>query len=94
MLILEALFYILAKVVAIYLNIATYSMLGRVILQFFLEPGESQLYALLFFISEPVIMPFRLIMAKFNIGQDSPLDLPFMTACLGVTLLQMFLPVI
>ena len=69
-------------------------MLGRVILQFFLDPGESQLYALLFFISEPVIMPFRLIMAKFNIGQDSPLDLPFMAASVGLFFIQMFLPVI
>ena len=91
---MEAIFYIFAKVVAIYLNIATYSMLGRMLLQFFTEPGESQLYALLFFISEPVIMPFRLIMAKFNIGQELPIDLPFMAASIGVVFIQMFLPVI
>lgn len=91
---MEAIFYIFAKVVAIYLNIATYSMLGRMLLQFFIEPGESQLYALLFFISEPVILPFRLVMAKLNIGQDLPIDLPFMAASVGVTFIQMLLPVI
>lgn len=91
---MEAIFYILAKVVAIYINIAAYSMLGRVILQFFVVPEESRFYALLFFISEPIIMPFRLILAKLNIGQDSPIDIAFMTAYFGVALLQLFLPVI
>ena len=91
---MEALLYILAKFVAIYLSIATYSMLGRVLLQFFVNPEESRLYAFLFFITEPIVLPFRLILAKFNIGQDTPLDIPFITACLGLTMIQMFLPII
>ena len=91
---MEAIFYILAKVVAIYLSIATYSMLGRVILQFFVVPEESRFFALLFFISEPVVIPFRLIMAKFNIGQNLPIDIPFMAAYFGLAFIRLFLPVI
>lgn len=91
---MEILLYILAKSVAIYLSVATYAMLGRVILQFFVNPEESRLYALLFFVTEPVILPFRLLLAKFNIGQNTPLDIPFITACLGISMIQMFLPVI
>ena len=63
---MEAILYVLAKVVAIYLSIATYAIFGRVILQFFVVPEESRLYALLFFISEPFIMPFRIIFARFH----------------------------
>ena len=91
---MEIIFYILAKSVAIYLNIATYAMLGRVLLQFFVNPGESRLYALLFFVTEPLILPFRLLLAKLNIGQNTPIDMGFITACLGISLIQMFLPVI
>jgi uncharacterized protein YggT (Ycf19 family) len=69
-------------------------MLGRVLLQFFVNPEESRLYAFLFFLSEPVILPFRILFAKFNIGQNTPLDMPFLTACLSLSLIQMFLPVI
>ncbi len=86
--------YILAKSVAIYLNLATYAMLGRVLLQFFANPEESRLYALLFMVTEPLILPFRLLLAKFNIGQNSPLDISFITACFGISLIRMFLPVI
>lgn len=91
---MEAVFYILAKVVAVYLGIATYSMLGRVLLQFFVVPEESRLYALLFFISEPVIVPFRLLFAKLNIGQGIPFDMPFMAACLALSVIRLFLPYI
>ena len=91
---MENVFFIIAKVVQIYLSVASYSMLGRVILQFFVNIEESRLYVLLCCLSEPVIMPFRFVMAKLNIGQNIPLDMPFMAACLGLSLLQLFLPII
>jgi len=91
---LEIILYILAKAVAIYLSLASYAMLGRVILGFFVNPEESRLFALCYFVSEPVVLPFRLIMAAFNIGQNSIIDMPFMAAYLGLTVIQMFLPII
>ena len=91
---MEALLYILAKPVAIYLGLATYAMLGRVILQIFVNPEESRLYALLFLFTEPIILPFRLILAKFNIGQNTIFDVPFIVACFGISFIQMMLPII
>ncbi|MBQ7363222.1 MAG: YggT family protein [Clostridia bacterium] len=91
---MEIILYILAKAVAIYLSLASYAMLGRVLLGFFVNPEESRLYALLLLVSEPVVLPFRLVMAKFNIGQNSILDMPFMAAYLGLSLAQLFLPII
>ena len=91
---METILYILAKTVAIYLTVAGYAMLGRVIVQFFVVPEESRLFALLLFITEPVILPFRVILGKLNIGQGVPFDIPFMAAYLALTLVQIFLPVI
>ena len=91
---METILYILAKTVQLYLNLASYAMLARVVMQFFVNVEESKLYLLLCYVSEPVILPFRIVMAKLNIGQNLPLDMPFMAACLGLSVLQIFLPVI
>ena len=91
---MEVILYILAKAVAIYLSVAAYAMLGRVILQFFVVPEESRLFALCFFISEPCILPFRIIFAKLNIGQGVPIDIPFMVGYISVALIQMIMPAI
>lgn len=91
---METILYILAKIVAIYLTLASYAMLGRVILQFFVVPEESKLFALLFFISEPIILPFRVLFEKLKIGQGVPIDIPFFAGYISVTFLQIFLPVI
>ena len=69
-------------------------MLARVVIQFFVSVEESKLYVLLCYISEPVILPFRIVMAKLNIGQNIPIDMPFMAACIGLSILQVFLPAI
>ena len=91
---METIFYILAKTVQLYLSVASYAMLARVVIQFFVSVEESKLYVLLCYISEPVILPFRIVMAKLNIGQNIPIDMPFMAACIGLSILQVFLPAI
>lgn len=69
-------------------------MLLRMILSFFVNTEENVLYALCCYISEPFILPFRIICSKLGIGQNSPIDMPFMLAYIGLMLITMFLPVI
>lgn len=91
---MEAVFYILAKAVAVYLSVASYAMLGRVLISFFVNPEESTVYALCYFVSEPIVLPFRLVMGALRIGENSIIDMPFMAAYFGLTIIQLFLPVI
>lgn len=91
---MEVIFYIFAKAVAIYLSVAAYAMLGRVLLAFFVNPEESPIYALCYFVSEPIVLPFRLVMGAFGIGENTVFDMPFMAAYFGLTIIQIFLPVI
>lgn len=91
---METVFYILAKVVSIFLSAVSFTMFLRMILSFFVNTEENFLYTLCCYISEPFILPFRLLCAKFGIGQNSPIDIPFMAAYLGLVLISMFLPVI
>ena len=91
---METVFYILAKVVSIFLSAVSLTMLLRMILSFFVDTEENLLYALCCYVSEPFILPFRLLCSKLNIGQSSPIDLPFMLAYIGLSLISIFLPVI
>lgn len=91
---MEALFYCLAKVVEIFLSVVSLAMLLRVVLQFFVDVEENKLFALCLVVSETFVLPFRFVMSKFNIGQDTPIDLPFMVAYIALAAISMFLPVI
>jgi len=85
--------YTLAKVVSVYLGVVSIAMLLRVLLQFFVsEDNKILLFCAL--ISEPIIIPFRLLFNKLNIGQKSPLDIPFFAAYFSIFLIEMILPTI
>lgn len=90
---MEIFLHILASAVSVYLGLASLAMLLRVILQLFVT-NESKIMALCVMVSEPVIIPFRLLLAKLNIGQNTPLDIPFFVAYLAIGILQVFLPAI
>ena len=89
----EAVFYILAKVVDLYLSLASIALLLRVILPFFRDE-EDVFLRLSVMISEPVILPFRLLLSRFNFVQESPLDISFFVGYIGLSIIRLFLPII
>ena len=91
---MEAVFFILAKSISITLGIVSFAMLARVILQFFVDPMQSRIFALACLLTEPFIVPVRALMIKLNIGQDSPIDWSFSITYLIIWMLRSFLPVI
>ena len=91
---MEIIFYILAKAVDIYLDIAAVALLLRVILPIFTDAENSPIYAVAAVISEPVIIPFRVISDKLGIWQDTPLDIPLLVSTFFLMLTSLFLPVI
>lgn len=90
---MEAVFYIIAKVVSIGLSVLSVVMFLRVILQFFASP-ENKFVLFCYAITEPFIIPIRVIMEKLDIGQNSPIDIPFFIAYIMISVLQMMLPMI
>ena len=84
----------MAKVVSIFLGAVSLAMLVRVILSLFVNTEENIIYALCCYISEPFILPFRLLCSKLGIGQNTPFDIPFMMAYFGLSIISLLLPVI
>ncbi len=91
---MEEILYILAKAVELFLGIVSMCMFLRVILQLFVDIETNKLFFFVATVSEFFVLPFRYIMHKFNILQDTPLDMPFMVAYLFICLVELFLPVL
>ncbi len=91
---METVLYIFAKAVEIFLGLVSTCMFLRVILQLFVNVESNKLFLICAAISEIFVLPFRVIMNKLNILQNTPIDAPFMVAYLFIAVLQLFLPVI
>ena len=85
--------YLIAKVIDILLGVIYFAMFLRAILSIFVSP-DNKLNLLCVLITEPFVAPFRLILAKLNIGQGLPIDISFMVAYLALFLARLLLPII
>ena len=90
---MEYVFYIVAKVVSVGISALSLAMFLRVILQFFVAE-DNKFIIFCYAVTEPFIIPIRVIMEKLNVGQNSPIDIPFFIAYIFITILQMLLPIV
>ena len=86
------LLYLVAKVTEIFLSAISFAMLARMLLPLFTDPEESRLYYFVYCLTEPVVLPVRFVLVKFNRLQDSPIDWAFSIAYLLLMFAQMLLP--
>ena len=91
---MEQLFYLLAKTVSVLISVVSFAMLLRVVIPWFVDPMESRIYAVICLVTEPFIVPVRVILEKLDIGQNSPIDWSFMITYLLFSIIQMILPAI
>ena len=81
---------VVANVVILVLSVLQLAMLLRAILSWF--PIDSNKFIdFLYGITEPVIIPFRLLFEKLNWFQNVPIDVSFMVAYLVLTILLLVL---
>ena len=90
----ETVLFIIAKSVQLLLFLVSLAMMIRALMPIFFDVEDSKIYVLACFISETLIAPVRLIMAKLNIGQNSPIDWAFFVTYIIVGILESILPVI
>ncbi|MBR2971404.1 MAG: YggT family protein [Clostridia bacterium] len=96
---MEAVFYITAKVISIFLSAVSFAMLVRVILQLVsmltsFNAEENKFYIFCFAITEIFVTPIRYLCERFNLFTNTPIDAPFFIAYLLISILQSFLPII
>ena len=67
------------------------AIMARVILGFFLPGDDSAVSAVLWFITEPFLLPCRMLLDRFNVG-GGLLDFSPVLATVVITLIMILLP--
>ena len=80
--------YLLQETAVVFLDVLQIAFLVRMVFSLFDPTGESKLGSLLFVITEPFVMPLRLLFEKLHWFEDSPLDFAFFFTALLVGILQ------
>ncbi len=89
---LEAVFFFLAKFVAAYLEVVSFAMVVKMLMPIFIDVDGNRIYGLANVITEPFVAPVRTILAKLDIGQNSPIDWGFFAAYFIIWFIQIILP--
>ena len=82
---MEIFLVILRNTVRVFLAAIELAMLGRAILSWFFVEG-SRLSDFLYAVTEPVVLPVRLLFEKFGWFQNLPIDISFFVTFLLISL--------
>lgn len=85
--------YTVAESVQLFLSFLMLAMFLRAILSWFYEPN-APILSFFTVVTEPFILPFRYILVKLNLLQDSPIDFSSLIAYLVIFLVSYALPTI
>ena len=91
---LQIILYVLARVVQIFLGLLSTAMFLRAILSWFIQDPENKFLLILAMVTEPFIIPVRMLLMRFEAVQRSPVDISFFVTYLLIWILQIFLPTI
>ena len=86
---MNVLLYIVANVVVTFLSVLQLAMLARAILSMFMLDGP--IVVLLDRLTEPFILPVRLLFKKLNWFQGSPFDFSGLATMMIISVIMLFL---
>lgn len=85
---------ILARCVLVLLSLVQIAIFARVIMSFFTMEEDSRILVFLVLITEPVILPVRLLLARLHLFEESPFDVAMMFTFLLLSVISMILPTV
>ena len=91
---MNTVFYVFQSMIVILIDVLLFAMFVRAILSWFDPMQEWRLSGFLIMITEPVIMPVRMLCEKKRWFEGVPLDIPFMLSWLILMLIQFVVQVI
>lgn len=91
---LQTVLYILARVAQLFLGFAEIAMLLRAILSWFIQDEDSKLMFFLMLVTEPLILPIRVICSRIRALDNMVFDIPFLITVLLLSFLNAALPVL
>lgn len=83
--------YLIVRLVSSLLRLFEFFMFARAIFSWFPQARDSKVYEFLYYVTEPIIMPFRSLLNRFDAIRTIPLDISFLCAFLTLEILQILL---
>lgn len=91
---MEQIVYVLVQIVYYALFAAQLLMVLRAVCSIFMFDEESKIANFLYYATEPLIYPVRLLFNKIGAFEDFIMDIPFMATMLVIVLVQAALPTV
>lgn len=80
--------------VDLFLTLLLFAMLARALMSFFMMGEESKLSLVLYYFTEPFVLPVRKLFEKLGLFQGTPMDVSFFFATLLIGMVQALLAAI
>ena len=77
--------------VDLFLTVLLFAMLARALMSFFMMGEESRLSMVLYYFTEPFILPVRKIFERLGLFQGIPMDVSFFFTTLLIGMVQVLL---
>lgn len=85
--------YILAKTVSVLLSAMQLLMMLRAIISWLPVDEDSNLVTFLYTMTEPLIIPVRALLSRFDGLDELPIDISFLVAFMLLSIIQLVLPI-
>ena len=92
--IIDTVFYVFQALIIGLIDVLLFAMFVRAILSWFDPMQEWRLSGFLTAITEPVIMPIRILCDKMHWFEGMPVDIPFILSWLLLTFVQLLVQII
>lgn len=77
--------------VDLFLTVLLFAMLARALMSFFMMGEESKLSLVLYYFTEPFVLPVRKVFERFGLFQGTPMDVSFFFSTLLIGMVQVIL---
>ena len=89
---METIIYLIVSITRLAISALQFAMLLRAILSWLPFDDSSPLVRFVYCVTEPVILPVRNLMDRFNFFQGFPIDFSFLVTYMLLSIILLFLP--
>lgn len=91
---MNLLLYLLVYAIRLFLTIEQVLFLARAILSWIFLTEDSKIMNFLYRVTEPLIIPARILLGRIEGINEMPIDIPFFATVILLPIVQMLLPTI
>lgn len=91
---MDLLIYFLVSAIHIFLSIEQLLFLARAILSWLFFAEDGALINFLYAMTEPLIMPIRALLNRFETIENLPIDISFLVTVMLMSVVQVLLPTV